>query len=76
LYPRNQTALVGGIGSAAWSAVLAVLLPIYGRWFDLKWYGAVFVSMALMPSAGTAIWIWLSRQKTEDKSKLATVPSL
>jgi ACS family hexuronate transporter-like MFS transporter len=61
LYPRDQTAMVGGIGSGSWSAVLAVLLPIYGRWFDLKWYGAVFVSMALLPTVGTALWIWLSR---------------
>ena len=61
LYPRNQTALVAGIGSGAWSAVLAGVLPVYGRWFDLQWYNATFVSMALLPAAGTLIWIWLSR---------------
>ena len=61
LYPPGQTALVGGIGSGSWSAVLAALLVVYGRWFDLKWYGAVFVSMSLLPMLGTAIWLWLSR---------------
>jgi MFS transporter, ACS family, hexuronate transporter len=61
MYPPGQTALVGGIGSGSWSAVLALLLVVDGRWFDLKWYGAVFVSMSLLPLLGTAIWLWLSR---------------
>lgn len=61
LYPRDQTAMVGGIGSGSWSAVLAVLLPVWGHWFDLKLYGAVFVSMSLLPTLGTLLWYWLSR---------------
>lgn len=61
LYPRDQTALVGGIGSGSWSAVLAVILPVWGHWFDLKWYGGVFVSAALFPILGTLLWFWLSR---------------
>jgi len=61
LYPRDQTAMVGGIGSGSWSAVLAVILPVWGRCFDLKWYGAVFVSAALFPTIGTSLWYWLSR---------------
>jgi ACS family hexuronate transporter-like MFS transporter len=64
LYPRGQTALVGGIGSGSWSAVLAMLLPVYGRCFDRKWYGAVFVSMSLLPLLGTALWLWLARPET------------
>jgi ACS family hexuronate transporter-like MFS transporter len=61
LYPRDQTAMVGGIGSGSWSLVLAVILPVWGRWFDQKLYEAVFVSAALFPILGTAIWFWLSR---------------
>ena len=61
LYPRDQTAMVGGIGSGSWSAVLAVILPVWGRWFDQKWYSAVFVTAALMPVIGTLLWFWLSR---------------
>ncbi len=33
-YPRGETGMVAGIGSGAWSAVVAILLPIYGRFFD------------------------------------------
>lgn len=61
LYPRGQTALVGGIGSGSWAAVLAVVLPVYGHWFDKQMYGAVFISMGLLPTLGTLIWLWLSR---------------
>ncbi|HTB20935.1 MAG TPA: MFS transporter, partial [Bryobacteraceae bacterium] len=61
LYPRDQTAMVGGIGSGSWSAVLAAILPVWGHFFDLKLYWAVFVSAALFPMIGTALWFWLSR---------------
>jgi ACS family hexuronate transporter-like MFS transporter len=60
IYPPNQTALVGGIGSGSWSAVLVLLLPVYGRFFDRHWYAAAFVSMSLLPIIGTALWLWLS----------------
>lgn len=62
-YPKDQTGLVAGIGSGSWAAVLAVVLPIYGRWFDRQWYEAVFVSMSLLPMAGTVLWMILSRER-------------
>ncbi len=61
IYPKDRTAMVAGIGSGAWSLVLVALLPVYGRLIDLKWYGLVFVSMGLMPTLGTGIWMVLSR---------------
>jgi MFS transporter, ACS family, aldohexuronate transporter len=73
MYPREQTALAAGIGSGAWSAVLVVVLPICGRLFDLKQYGAIFIAMGLLPTAGTALWFWLSRtsRKIEDQGATA-----
>jgi MFS family permease len=61
IYPKDRTAMVAGIGSGAWSLVLVGLLPVYGRWIDLQWYGLIFVSMSLMPVLGTGIWMLLSR---------------
>jgi ACS family hexuronate transporter-like MFS transporter len=63
-YPRDETGMVAGIGSGAWSAVVAILLPIYGRWFDLQWYAATFVSLSLIPILGTALWWWIGRAET------------
>jgi ACS family hexuronate transporter-like MFS transporter len=61
IFPKDRTAMVAGIGSGAWSLVLVVLLPVYGRLIDLKWYGLIFASMSLMPVLGTTIWMLLSR---------------
>jgi MFS family permease len=61
-YPREKTALAGGTASGAWSAVAAVLLPVLGHWFDQQRFGAIFWLVGLMPLAGTAMWLWLSRE--------------
>jgi ACS family hexuronate transporter-like MFS transporter len=62
IYPADRTAMVAGIGSGSWSAVQAMVLPIYGWWVDLRWFGAIFVTMSLLPIVGTAMWFWLSRK--------------
>ena len=59
-YPQDQTGMVAGIGSGAWGAVLALVLLVYGRWFDRQWYAATFISAALVPVLGTALWLWLT----------------
>ena len=59
-YPQDQTGMVAGIGSGAWGAVLALVLLVYGRWFDRQWYAATFISAALVPVLGTGLWLWLT----------------
>jgi ACS family hexuronate transporter-like MFS transporter len=61
IFPEGQTALVAGIGSGSWALVQAIILPLYGQWFDKQWYTSTFVSMAILPLAGTLLWLWLSR---------------
>jgi ACS family hexuronate transporter-like MFS transporter len=60
-YRRDQTGMVAGVGSGAWSAVVAILLPIYGRWFDHQWYAPIFISLSVIPILGTALWWWIGR---------------
>jgi ACS family hexuronate transporter-like MFS transporter len=60
IYAAERTAMVAGIGSGSWSAVQALVLPVYGRWVDLQWFGTIFVTMSLLPIVGTALWFWLS----------------
>lgn len=60
-YPRDETGMVAGIGSGAWSAVVAILLVIYGRWFDRHWYEATFISLSFVPVLGTSLWWWIGR---------------
>jgi ACS family hexuronate transporter-like MFS transporter len=60
-YPRDQTALVAGIGAGSWSALVAILLPVLGGWFDQKRYETTFLAVSLIPILGTALWWLLSR---------------
>ena len=59
-YPGDQTGMVAGIGSGAWGAFLALVLLVYGRWFDLKLYELTFLCMTATPLLGTALWLALS----------------
>lgn len=61
MYPRDETGKVAGIGSGAWSAVLALLLFAYGPWLDHHMYAAIFATMSVVPILGTALLLWISR---------------
>ena len=63
-YARDQTGMVAGVGSGAWSAVVAILMVIYGRWFDRQLYSWIFVSLSVIPIFGTALWWWIGRRET------------
>jgi ACS family hexuronate transporter-like MFS transporter len=63
IYPKDRTAMVAGIGSGSWSAVQALVLPMYGRLVDLQAYNAIFISMSVLPLVGTLLWFWLSRKE-------------
>ena len=61
VYPRGQTSMVAGLGAGTWSALVAVLLPLLGRWFDQQHFDWIFWSVALIPLLGVALWLWLTR---------------
>jgi ACS family hexuronate transporter-like MFS transporter len=61
VFPKDQSGMAAGIGGGSWSAVLAVVLPVYGRWIDARSFGLIFLTMSLLPLAGTLVWLWLSR---------------
>lgn len=66
-YPRDETGKVAGIGSGAWSAVVALLLLAYGPLFERQMYSAVFVSLSAVPILGTALFCWLSRPQSHNR---------
>jgi MFS-type transporter involved in bile tolerance (Atg22 family) len=61
IFPANQTGMVAGLGSASWGLIQAIILPVYGQWFDRQMYTATFISMAVLPLIGTLLWLWLSQ---------------
>jgi ACS family hexuronate transporter-like MFS transporter len=68
IFPPHRIGMVAGIGSGSWGAVQAVIQPVYGAWFDRQWYAATFISMSLLPLAGTLLWLWLSRSQAASAS--------
>ncbi|MGH9593481.1 MAG: MFS transporter, partial [Bryobacteraceae bacterium] len=61
VFTKDEAGLAGGIGGGAWSMVLAVVLPLYGKLIDAKNFTPIFVSMSLFPLAGTLIFLMLSK---------------
>jgi ACS family hexuronate transporter-like MFS transporter len=59
-YPAGQTSMVAGLGAGTWSALVAVLLPLLGRWFDQQRYTETFVLVTLIPVVGTTLWLFLT----------------
>jgi ACS family hexuronate transporter-like MFS transporter len=69
-YPRDQTGMVAGVGSAAWSAFIALVMPLYGYWFDQRLFSAIFVSLSCIPILGTSLWWWIGRDSTRSTTPL------
>ena len=59
-YSREQTAMIAGIASGAWSLLNAVLSPTIGRLFDQHAYAEAFWIVALCPAIGIGVWLLLT----------------
>jgi ACS family hexuronate transporter-like MFS transporter len=57
-YPREQTAIVAGIGAGSWSALIAVVLPLLGGMFDAGDHETAFLIVGACPVLGVGLW-WL-----------------
>jgi MFS family permease len=75
MFPPGQMAMVAGLGSGAWSAALAALLPLYGYWVDVRQFGPIFATMSLVPALGTVLWLVLSRTQVSSRATLAPAPT-
>lgn len=63
VYSSRYAGLISGIGSASWSGAVAVLMPVFGRLFDLERYGAAFALAAALPPAGYLLWRVVNRAR-------------
>lgn len=61
MYPPGQSAMVAGLAAGSWSALVALILPVLGEWFDQQLYTRTFVTVSLMPVIGTFAWWLLTR---------------
>ena len=75
-YPPGQSALVAGLGAGTWSALVAALLPLLGRWFDQQRYTETFLLVTLIPVVGTVLWLWLTKPRDASADSLAGTASV
>lgn len=64
VYTGVHAGVIAGIGAGSWSAVVAVMMPYFGRLFDLHKYSEAFWIAAAFPIAGASVWLVLSQKQT------------
>ncbi len=68
VYSAGYSGLIAGLGAGSWSAVVALVMPVFGRLFDLHRYDAAFLLAAAFPVAGYAGWIIATRPPAADRA--------
>jgi len=56
IYSHEHAGLLAGVGAGSWSALVAVIMPFFGRLFDQHRYSPAFVIAAAIPVAGYLGW--------------------
>jgi MFS transporter, ACS family, hexuronate transporter len=77
-FPREQAAMMSGIASGSWSLVNFILLRAIGpwsNWMNNQQWEEIFWLIALMPAAGVAIWLALSRNEAASSPAAAPAPA-
>lgn len=58
----DHAATLAGLGAGSWSAVTAVVMPLFGRLLDEGAYGATYAIGAAAPLLALVMWRWLQRR--------------
>ena len=61
--PSERSGLVAGLGAGSWSALVAVVMPWFGRMFDQERYGEAFGLAAAFPVVGFVLWRVLATKR-------------
>jgi ACS family hexuronate transporter-like MFS transporter len=62
IYSSQHSGFIAGLGAGSWSAIIAIVMPYFGRLFDQQQYERAFILATGFPVAGFALWLWLSRE--------------
>jgi ACS family hexuronate transporter-like MFS transporter len=65
VYSSGHAGLIAGAGAGSWSAVLAVVMPVFGRMFDQHHYATAFWIATAVPVLGWAGWMALSKDTAQ-----------
>jgi ACS family hexuronate transporter-like MFS transporter len=59
-FPPGHSGLLAGIGAGSWGAIVALMMPWFGRMFDHSEYATAFRIATLFPIGGYFIWLALA----------------
>jgi ACS family hexuronate transporter-like MFS transporter len=62
VFSTREAGLIAGIGAGSWSAVVALLMPWFGRLFDRHAYALAFGLAAGAPVLGALVWSVIDRR--------------
>jgi ACS family hexuronate transporter-like MFS transporter len=65
VFAARNAGLIAGIGAGSWSALVAAVMPMFGRLFDQGRYGSAYLLAALCPITGFALWLALTPGSNE-----------
>lgn len=66
VYSGEHAGLIAGAGAGSWSAVVALIMPPFGRLFDHHQYGVAFLIATAIPVLGYSAWSWLTGANQEN----------
>lgn len=61
VYSTAHSGLLAGLGAGAWSAGVAVAMPLFGKLIDAARWDAAFAAAAVAPAAGWLLWLAINR---------------
>jgi ACS family hexuronate transporter-like MFS transporter len=68
---ERHSAYLSGIGAGAWSGLMALAMPIFGRLFDRGNYAAAYALVTAAPVVGWAVRAWLRGSRQDARSQAA-----
>jgi ACS family hexuronate transporter-like MFS transporter len=63
VYSAGHSGLIAGLGAGAWSAGVAVAMPLFGRLIDYHRWDVAFLIAAVAPVVGQAYWLAVNRRR-------------
>ena len=75
VYSHRHAGLIAGAGAGSWSAVVAVMMPFFGRLFDQHRYAAAYVIAASIPILGYVGWSGLAGDNPKESNLFRRDPA-
>jgi ACS family hexuronate transporter-like MFS transporter len=64
VYSTAHSGLIAGLGAGAWSAGVAVAMPLFGKLIDIKRWDVAFLMAAVLPVVGHLYWLGVNRAES------------